>query len=489
MTIKSIKSANKFSKASALPEYSLPVRTNLDFWYDASTGVQRTNNLVSQWDDLSGNNKHATQSGSGEQPTYIANGLNGRPVLRFDGFNDHMLIPTTAFRNNTNHSIFYVHTYGGDAQSSDAYDAAFGIWTTGADRGSLHYIKDDGLRYSGATYPYYPGGASYDTTTSYYIPGNTYLMEFHFNGATWEVVKNGVREASVAGTNPYTDLNGFKLARQDQPLRFRKGDFAEILGYSVGLSESSRAAVREYLTKKWGIDTGGLGKSERNPARDATELFDSGQRLSGFYWLIGNGSTPYKIYCDFDNFGGKWMLAWQFPRDIDRFTSNNFTESRNVLNAYNDQAFIDSKNYQIPISIFTKNGTGTDLDIYSQVYRTGQWRRMGAFWRGIPMNTHWSTTLPGGQSTGLTTQVSGDGITWVAGPNALNYSDQWDGPHYSTGGGTYSYADTTFNTSGLIWHSTALNGPIGRIYGNVEGQGVVLDSADWSYGRIWIRVQ
>ncbi len=272
MAIKSIKSNIKRSNASGII-YDLPVKTGLDVWLDSTSGITLNGSTVSQWNDLSGNNKHAVMSTAGSQPTYVLNALNGKPVLRFDGVDDNMEISTTAFRNNQNHSIFYVHTYSGKATgSADAYDPAFGVWTPG-DKGAIHYIKDDGARYSGACYPYYSQGGSYDNTTSEYIPGKTYLFEFHFNGSSWEVIRDGIREATVSGTNTYTDHTGFKIARQDQPLRLRKGDYAEILFYSTGLSESNRQLVRQYLIKKWGLN---------NPASYQNEDFPRGTIQCGF---------------------------------------------------------------------------------------------------------------------------------------------------------------------------------------------------------------
>ena len=41
-----------------------------------------------QWNDCSGNSKHATNADGSHQPKYIASGLNGKPVLRFTQDND-----------------------------------------------------------------------------------------------------------------------------------------------------------------------------------------------------------------------------------------------------------------------------------------------------------------------------------------------------------------------------------------------------------------
>src|SRR5262249_18800545 len=44
--------------------------------------------VLSQWTDQSGNNRNATQSSAGSQPTLVNGVLNGQPVVRFDGVND-----------------------------------------------------------------------------------------------------------------------------------------------------------------------------------------------------------------------------------------------------------------------------------------------------------------------------------------------------------------------------------------------------------------
>jgi hypothetical protein len=62
----------------------------LALWLDAEDAASITLNesTVSQWNDKSGNNRHASQATAANQPTYTLNGLNGKPVLTFDGVND-----------------------------------------------------------------------------------------------------------------------------------------------------------------------------------------------------------------------------------------------------------------------------------------------------------------------------------------------------------------------------------------------------------------
>ena len=66
---------------------SIPTQ-GLAFWVRADTGLTLAGTTVSQWADLSGNNRHAAQGAAASQPTVVTNALNGKPVLRFDGVND-----------------------------------------------------------------------------------------------------------------------------------------------------------------------------------------------------------------------------------------------------------------------------------------------------------------------------------------------------------------------------------------------------------------
>jgi hypothetical protein len=59
----------------------------LALWLDAEDAASITLNgsTVSQWNDKSGNARNVSQATSANQPTLTASGLNGKPVLTFDG--------------------------------------------------------------------------------------------------------------------------------------------------------------------------------------------------------------------------------------------------------------------------------------------------------------------------------------------------------------------------------------------------------------------
>ena len=61
--------------------------SSLALWLDADdfSTITLNGSTVSQWGDKSGNGRHASQGTAVNQPTYTANGLNGKPVLTFNG--------------------------------------------------------------------------------------------------------------------------------------------------------------------------------------------------------------------------------------------------------------------------------------------------------------------------------------------------------------------------------------------------------------------
>ena len=64
----------------------------------AATTSSYVTTYVTQWYDQSGNNRHATQSVSTQQPIIVSSGslitLKGKPSIYFDSVNDAMLTPT-----------------------------------------------------------------------------------------------------------------------------------------------------------------------------------------------------------------------------------------------------------------------------------------------------------------------------------------------------------------------------------------------------------
>jgi hypothetical protein len=80
--------------------------SGLQNYYSADTGLSVSGGMISQWNDLSGNNRHATQATAGNQPAYHPTALNGFPMVNFQGVNGRLLnVASTTF---TSFTIAYV---------------------------------------------------------------------------------------------------------------------------------------------------------------------------------------------------------------------------------------------------------------------------------------------------------------------------------------------------------------------------------------------
>src|SRR5439155_17313853 len=71
------------------PPFSPAEIGGLKLWLKADALALNNNDPVSTWTDSSGNGNSPTSSGT-KRPTYKTNVLNGKPVVRFDGIDDHL---------------------------------------------------------------------------------------------------------------------------------------------------------------------------------------------------------------------------------------------------------------------------------------------------------------------------------------------------------------------------------------------------------------
>jgi hypothetical protein len=86
---------NRLNAPNAPSAWTPADLTGLALWLDAddSSTITLNGSTVSQWDDKSGNDRHATQATAVSQPAYNATGLNGKPALITDDVDDRMNLP------------------------------------------------------------------------------------------------------------------------------------------------------------------------------------------------------------------------------------------------------------------------------------------------------------------------------------------------------------------------------------------------------------
>lgn len=215
----------------------------LNLWLkaDAITG-KNNGDPVSTWSDSSTVGRHATSAAT-KEPLYIANAINGKPALRFDGVNDSMNITDLS----TSWTVIFV---GKQITSPGAYS---------------QYISGTELfRYSGTSqgsvnplqwYMYAPGWGSWQTVaaspgTSYHIHtyrGTTALFESFFDGAP------AFSYPAAGGSYAAGYINTIGNYFSDAAARWLNGEIAEVIAYSGTLTEAERKRIEGYLKAKYGL--------------------------------------------------------------------------------------------------------------------------------------------------------------------------------------------------------------------------------------------
>jgi hypothetical protein len=232
--------------------------SNVAVWLDAADAntVVLNGSNVSQWNDKSGNGSHATQSTSAQQPTYSATSFSGQPGITFDGSNDSLRTLTNVMRNTT-HGVYWVWRRVG-AGTGDTYRPSIAghPTTAGADRGVLHFVKNNNNL--GASYPYYFGGSnfSYDLGSGTAYASNVgYVQSFQSNTTGWGVWRNGALEGTTNGIGtPDSSINGYILGAQYTPARYSNIVMSEVV-IVESTDTTTRQLVEGYLAWKWGLQT------------------------------------------------------------------------------------------------------------------------------------------------------------------------------------------------------------------------------------------
>lgn len=139
------------------------------FYYEADQGVTLDgSNKVSQWNDLSGNGSHLTQSTAGLRPGYTLSSINGLPSVNLVAGSGNVMNATTTLFAAQPHTLVVV------AKSSSTQPLAYsGIVAlgSGAGGGNTSSIGTDNTR------KLWFGGAG-DGTPTYFVPttGTTYIL-------------------------------------------------------------------------------------------------------------------------------------------------------------------------------------------------------------------------------------------------------------------------------------------------------------------------
>ncbi len=236
-----------------------PSIAGLIYRLDASNAgsLSLSGSNIGAWTDSAGSATSFTQVTTAKQPTYVANALNGKPIVRFSGAQQLLLSNSTAPRE----IIALVNVKGG----VDGNIGGF-LGINGA---------DTGLRLNSSAGSWAADGA---TTTVNGVATTTYT-----SNQPHVVQRYGTTWGTWAAT-------GFGQYFAGGASRFFNGDVAEVLVYGNALTTTDRANLLAYLNAKW-LGTGSYASQATTlPAATAASLAGAGATLdlSGANQTIGS---------------------------------------------------------------------------------------------------------------------------------------------------------------------------------------------------------
>lgn len=220
----------------------------LALWLDASqpSSITLNSGNVSQWRDLSGNGRHATQETALNQPAYNTNPLNGRGTINFTTSSS----LSGSYVAVTDHSLFVVCRFGSGSNSVGRLFTLAAAATN--DITAPPFI------------PILRGNPSLEQIQTFvagsFVAGRAityndwFIASSIYSGTTVSNRVNGGSENTGTGS-----ISGNAYARYGIGTGFGGtapaivGDVAEYIAFSRAISSTERIAIQSYLSRKWGV--------------------------------------------------------------------------------------------------------------------------------------------------------------------------------------------------------------------------------------------
>lgn len=214
---------------------------------------------LSAWVDTSGNGRNGIQSVTAQQPLFVTNAINGKPVVRFDGSStagqgDFMNILGGAWANTdlSKLTLFVVSNDNrlvGDVNNKD-------ILSTRDNKGNgwvetyEPYSAQQRYVHIGL------GSGSNDKVDNTLGTDAFHVLELRRNGLSIELGHDGGLQSTglLEDFKPST-LTVTQIGNNNNDVnRFFRGDIAEIIAFdNTSLTDAQRASVEQYLLSKYAI--------------------------------------------------------------------------------------------------------------------------------------------------------------------------------------------------------------------------------------------
>lgn len=229
------------------PDATGIINENLVLWLNGDT-LGANGSAISSWADSSANHNDATQSSSGSQPLVERPAQNGNPAAKFDGVNDHLLLPS-GFANFTEGMTVFAVVKPTSASPNNGRVLDL---SNGASSDNIQFYLQNNPNFALSVL----NGATATTLSTGGVVNNTFqLLEFRHDGAgTARLLVNSTQQNFSTTMNNIpnvTRANNF--VGKSNSGNYLPGQIAELLIYDDLLSPQTCQQVENYLIAKFAL--------------------------------------------------------------------------------------------------------------------------------------------------------------------------------------------------------------------------------------------
>lgn len=226
-----------------------PAQISTTIWVDASNSdsITESSNLVSKWDDLSGNDNYLEQTTGTNQPTTNSNTIGGLNAILFDGSDNFVETDGNPFAPTVSNA-FVIMMIQVKALDSGSSFTLTGSELPNSERWQAAIPWSDGNLYFDVTSSSPPGRLTYGPLSDEQI-----LMPGFYCSTT-----DSVQELWINGTKEASDTSGFSAPTNTEVEIGRVGSnyknqaVGEFIAINGTITTATRQLLEGYMAWKWG---------------------------------------------------------------------------------------------------------------------------------------------------------------------------------------------------------------------------------------------
>lgn len=223
--------------------------SGLNLWLRADSNVNITNNLVSGWNDISGNNNDFSTSNSLYNPLYIPSNLtiNNHPSIEFDGIDDFLISDNSINLGEIGASIFFVANL--HSHTNYGMYLCYGVNNPGSWNFRLRPSEPKITLVNGAN----NNGAGLNNINALDLTSIDFTILSGSVNSTlgkWKIAENTQLKDSLIESFVQAESNYMTIANRDN-LAHVNVEIAEIILYSRELNNSENQNVYSYIRNRY----------------------------------------------------------------------------------------------------------------------------------------------------------------------------------------------------------------------------------------------